>query len=62
MQQHASGNGGEFTSRHGFKKLRWNTEFLNIAQARECERKVKDFSRKKIKNAIAKAFVACDET
>lgn len=47
LEQHASGKGSTFTSRHGFKELKWFQEFTDITQARECERKVKDFSRKK---------------
>ncbi|MBP6882071.1 MAG: GIY-YIG nuclease family protein [Candidatus Levybacteria bacterium] len=47
MEQHASGKGSAFTSRHGFKKLRHVEEFSNLAQARERETQLKDFSRKK---------------
>jgi len=47
MQQHASGKGSDFTKRHGFKEIKWSKEFTDVNQARECEHKVKDFSRKK---------------
>lgn len=47
MEHHIAGLGSKFTSRHGFKAVRWIREFDNLLQARECERRVKDYSRKK---------------
>jgi len=47
IEQHAIGKGSKFTSKHGFKELKWYQEFDDINQARECEIKVKDYSRKK---------------
>ncbi len=47
LEQHSSGKGSNFTAKHGFKELKWFKEFTDIVGARECERQVKDFSRKK---------------
>lgn len=47
MEQHKSGKGGKFTGKHGFKQLRYIEEFNNLLQAREREKQLKDFSRKK---------------
>lgn len=47
MQQHISGEGGKFTSNHGFKELRYVEEHLDLLQARRREHQLKDFSRKK---------------
>lgn len=47
LEQHKLGNGSKFTSRHGFKTLRYVEEFSDITQAREREHQLKDFSRKK---------------
>ena len=47
LEQHRSGFGGEFTSKHGFKKLRYVEEFIDIEEARNREHQLKDFSRKK---------------
>ena len=47
LEQHKSGKGGKFTSKHGFKRLCYLEEFTNILQAREREVQLKDFSRKK---------------
>ena len=45
--QHASGFGSKFTSKHGFKELKYFEEFTDLQQARARERQLKDFSRKK---------------
>ena len=47
MEQHAIGKGSKFTSKHGFKRLKYTEEFDNINRARERENQLKDFSRKK---------------
>ena len=47
MEQHKSGIGSNFTKKHGFKKLRYFEEFFDLIQAREREKQLKDFSRKK---------------
>jgi putative endonuclease len=47
MGQHASGLGSKFTSKHGFKRLCYYEEFTDLNLARERERQLKDFSRKK---------------
>lgn len=47
LEQHASGKGSKFTSKHGFKKLKYSEEFENLDQARNREKQLKDFSRKK---------------
>lgn len=47
MDQHMSGQGSKFTSRHKFKELKYVEEFTDIYDARERERQIKDFSRKK---------------
>ena len=53
MEQHKSGKGGKFTANHGFKRLCYFEEFIDLLQARERERQLKDFSRKK-KEALMK--------
>ena len=47
LEQHKTGKGSKFTSKHGFKKLRYVEEFTDITEAREREYRLKDFSRKK---------------
>ena len=47
IEQHRSGKGSIFTQRHGFKKLRYFEEYTDLIQAREREKQLKDFSRKK---------------
>lgn len=47
IEQHASGKGGRFTARHGFKRLCYVEEFTDLVQARQREHQLKDFSRKK---------------
>jgi predicted GIY-YIG superfamily endonuclease len=47
IDQHSSGKGSKFTSRHGFKRLCFIEEFTDIYEAREREHQLKDFSRKK---------------
>lgn len=47
MEQHKSGKGSRFTGKHGFKKLVYFEEFYNLTEARNRERQIKDFSRKK---------------
>ncbi len=47
MEQHAIGKGSKFTSKHGFKQLRYVEEFGSLTEAREREHQLKDFSRKK---------------
>jgi len=47
MEQHKSGKGSKFTAKHGFKKLCYVEEFINIMEARNREHQLKDFSRKK---------------
>ena len=53
MEQHKSGKGGKFTAKHGFKRLCYFEEFTDLLQAREREKQLKDFSRKK-KEALMK--------
>lgn len=47
LEQHQLGEGSKFTSKHGFKELKYIEEFDNITAAREREHQLKDFSRKK---------------
>ena len=47
MQQHQSGFGSKFTTRHGYKQVRYIEEFNDIHEARRREHQLKDFSRKK---------------
>jgi predicted GIY-YIG superfamily endonuclease len=47
LEQHALGLGSKFTSKHGFKEIRYVEEFNDITAAREREVQLKDFSRKK---------------
>lgn len=47
MEQHRSRKGSKFTSKHGFKKLIYFEEFSDLIEARNREKQVKDFSRKK---------------
>ena len=45
IEQHSSGKGSKFTSKHGFKKLCYFEEFTNLDEARTREKQLKDFSR-----------------
>lgn len=47
LEQHRSGKGSKFTSKHGFKELKYFEEFDNLIEARNREAQLKDFSRKK---------------
>lgn len=47
LEQHASGKGSQFTQKHGFKCLKYFEEFNDLTEARERERQIKDYSRKK---------------
>ena len=47
IEQHVSGKGCKFIARHGFKKLCYVEEFNALTEARNRERQLKDFSRKK---------------
>jgi len=47
LEQHRTGKGSNFTSKHGFKQLKYSEEFANLSEAREREKQLKDFSRKK---------------
>lgn len=47
MEQHFSGKGCKFTAKHGYKALKYFEEFSNITEARNREKQLKDFSRKK---------------
>ena len=47
LEQHALGLGSKFTSKHGFKRIRYLEEFDDITAAREREIQLKDFSRRK---------------
>jgi tRNA/rRNA methyltransferase len=47
LEQHQSGKGSKFTSKHGYKELKYVEDFIDIQQAREREHQLKDFSRKK---------------
>ncbi|MGI5827469.1 MAG: GIY-YIG nuclease family protein [Patescibacteria group bacterium] len=47
MEQHVSGQGSEYTRKHGFKKLVYFEEYTNLERARKRERQIKDWSRKK---------------
>jgi len=55
LEQHQSGRGSKFTSKHGFKCLRYCEEFDDIYKARQREHQLKDFSRKK-KEALWKVY------
>ena len=47
IEQHRTGKGSKFTSKHGFKALKYVEEFININDARQREVQLKDFSRMK---------------
>lgn len=47
LEQHKSGKGSKFTSRHKFKTLKYFEEFDDLLEARQREHQIKDFSRKK---------------
>ncbi|EKD56348.1 MAG: hypothetical protein ACD_58C00217G0002 [uncultured bacterium] len=47
MEQHKLGKGSKFTSKHGFKGLKYVEEFTNLYDARQRELQLKDFSRRK---------------
>jgi len=47
LEQHRIGKGGKFTAKHGFKRLCYVEEFTSLTAAREREKQLKDFSRKK---------------
>ncbi len=63
LEQHSAGKGSRFTSKHGFKALKYFEEFDDILIARQRKIQLKDFSRKKkqalwedYKSSQAKAF------
>lgn len=56
IEQHRVGRGSRFTARHGFKELRWAERFENLYDARCCERRVKDYSRKKKERLWQQSF------
>jgi predicted GIY-YIG superfamily endonuclease len=47
FEQHKSGKGSKFTSKHGFKRVCYIEEFTDLHEARSREKQLKDFSRKK---------------
>ena len=47
LDQHKLGVGSKFTSKHGFKCMKYFEEFDDIDEARRRESQLKDFSRKK---------------
>lgn len=47
LEQHSLGLGSKFTTKHGFKEVKYVEEFSDIDAARNREIKLKDFSRKK---------------
>jgi len=47
IEQHISGLGSKFTKKHGIKRLCYVEEIPNLLEAREREKQLKDFSRKK---------------
>lgn len=47
LEQHIMKLGSKFTRKHGVKRICFIEEFTNILDAREVERQIKDFSRKK---------------
>lgn len=47
LDQHQMGKGSKFTTKHGFKELKYIEEFIDIEEARRREIQLKDFSRKK---------------
>ena len=47
LEQHSIGKGSKFTAKHGFEKLCYSEEFLDLLKARDREKQLKDFSRKK---------------
>ncbi len=52
FDQHKTGNGANFTKKHGVKRLVYSEEYFNIDDARKRERQIKDWSRKKKKLLI----------
>jgi len=60
LEQHRLGLGSKFTSKHGFKCIRYVEEFANIEDARRREIQLKDFSRKK-KEALWNSYSSQDE-
>ncbi|MEA1909688.1 MAG: GIY-YIG nuclease family protein [Patescibacteria group bacterium] len=47
IDQHISSKGSKFTSKHGFKAVRYIEKFTDFELARRREIQIKDFSRKK---------------
>jgi len=47
LEQHRIGKGCAFTTKHGFKELKYFEEFNDLLEARTREIQLKDFSRKK---------------
>ena len=47
IEQHRIGKGSNFTSKHGFKELKYFEEFTDINDARRREKQLKGFSREK---------------
>lgn len=53
LEQHLSGKGSTFTSKHGVDKLVYAEQHDDLLLARNRERQIKDFSRKKKETLIA---------
>ena len=47
IEQHCQGQDAAFTRKYGVKKLKYVAEFDDFNEAREAERIMKDYSRKK---------------
>lgn len=52
LEQHISGLGSAYTSKHGVKKLAYYEEYENLEQARLRERQIKNWSQAKKQKLI----------
>ena len=52
IDQHMSGKGSKYTSKHGFKKIVYVEEHNDLEMARKREKQIKDWSKKKKENLI----------
>ena len=52
MDQHASGLGGKYTAKHGFKELVYLEEYEDLEQARLREKQLHGWTRKKKEKLI----------
>ncbi len=53
IEQHISKLGGQYTRKHGVKRLAYYEEYYDLETARKRERQIKDWSQEKKRKLIA---------